>query len=979
MPITGEALKKLEEGSSLVLESPKATPVAEGGMPTSGESFGSAMAQGGKEVANEFGKGFWNMLGTMVEAGAAGGATGEMPFATVARMVLPREMMNMDPRAKQAAQVVSEMGVGPEGLSDKFTDPTMKPTSAPAKILGAAARAAGGSVLMPGGSIISGAGRLGTALNPIDALKNFMIASGAGAGGEAGGDILEGLTKWGARLFTNDPEKLKTAGKVGEGVGNVAGSVLGGYAGGAVKSNAIGAVLKAPITAAGQAKEAFQAARAAQRAGDERSMFAIFTDNFGTLRKESSGMIDRWVMEQFIDTARKSPVARPLYEAAKQDAAKIGKDLENFTPAQVTADPVIVEQTRALTARTPEQGEQMVRRMEGSKATLKEAFEKVMGYSVKGNPKTIMDSIEGVRKETVSKIAFIDAAADDVVAKLPKPSTVGATEAGSSIRSIVDDPKTGLRQKYLDKSTENYAKAIETDKGFNTAYDLDQPLTTTKQLLAETTAKLNPASVDESIRKLQGLMEESKAGTRSVNLGDINDTLKVLNKDITAASNPLGDQTKRRNLLKVKDELLGVIEKQAPQEVKDLYKEATRFHGEEYGKRFKEGFGGQLRKDNRAIPGRDAVPNDAVMDKIVPKGGKGSEDVLKETDRLFAGDEKMGIPRNREFYDRMGDKVLERFNEEVVAKAMKLEPQKRIDALEQGIDDFERAYGMQLERVPEAFNKAHRVVLDLSRHARDKIRQLDDFKSLVKSPMTQTFGVDGADKLLSHAMSDKAYMARLVDKIGPEAVLKEVLTRANPMKGLDFDAGKLRATLNAGKRGQEGPTALQYVLEKQLGAEKGKAHFDQLQAIANLSERIALGDPRYVNPRTPFGEGYMQEKLGQSMASILTSGKATMEGRVSPLYSGVWMGGRFLNGKVQKAISDAQFDVLFNPEKAKAFYKALETPPGTPIEAEVMAKLFGKSQGEMKDFAAKLLEKGRVPAIMARSAVIGQQPREERE
>lgn len=963
MPITGDALKRIQSEGTTVMAPPESAPTPKGETP--GQTAGNSLWESGVNVSNAFASGLWDSLARNTAAGKAM-SMGEHPLFAMNRIMLPTDMANLlspnamfQPGFKEGLKDVDRRtGM----VKERVTLQGRPKSEGVTKVLEGAANAVGGSVTSPGGSII--------AKGPVESLKNFMIASGAGAGGEVGADILDGLSRWGARLITNDEDTIKTSGEVGKGVGSVAGGIAGGYVGGAVKANAIGEITKAPFKLGKDALEALSAARKAKAAGDERALFSIMSDNFGTLRAETAGAIERYVMERFVDTARKSPVAQPLYAQAKEAMAKTGHNIDDMTLAQVTGDPVIAEQTRAIMPKSPQQAELKVRRQAGTEAAIGETYKRVMGDTFKPDAKRLDESLEGLRKETLSKVAFLDDGIRKEVDKLPTPLDMQNQQTGQVVRGELE----GIRQQYLGRSQENYAKAIETDKGFNTAYDLEGPLTKTKVMLDEFKTKIDPASMPESLRKLGGLMEEAKAGKRTIGLKDIDDALQTLNADIKAAKNPLGDQTKFRNLLGVKEELRSVVDKQAPPEVKQLYGEAQRFHGEEYGGRFKEGVGAEMKKQSGAVPGRDKVEDAQVMERFFPTGGKNSEARMQEADKLFGGDPALGLKRNNTFYDNLQSGIMERFKGEVAGKVAGIsDPKAANAALQEELFNFSQKYASQIERVPEVGAKLQTIAQRMTTLQYDKQRQLEGFRELVGSPFTKELGPDQANAFFAKAMSDKRLMERAVERFGPDTMLKEVFMRGDPRVGLDLEPSKLFTILNAGARGTDGPSAVQALFQKKFGAEEGLKHFEQLQATGRLLERVKIGDPRLVDPGTPFGEGYLQNKIGQSMTSLLNTAYQGGAGRIGPVTAGGTIIGRFLNAKVRGAIEEAQFNMLFDPAKARAFYKILDQPPGTPIEKELMAKFFGKSTKEMDGFMKRLFDTERVGEIAARSAAIGAQ------
>jgi len=366
-----------------------------------------------------------------------------------------------------------------------------------------------------------------------------------------------------------------------------------------------------------------------------------------------------------------------------------------------------------------------------------------------------------------------------------------------------------------------------------------------------------------------------------------------------------------------------------------------------------------------------------VMDKFIPPKGRGGETVLQEADKVYGGNPELGIPRNQKFYDQLEDATLERYGREVADKvAATKDPATAAKTLAEGTDEFFTNYESQLSRVPRAGERIREIANRMAQLEADKARELKQFKDIASDPFNRTLGIDDADRLFSKALSDKRYMERLINKVGADTVVKEVFQRANPFDGLDFDPQKLFHILNQGKRG-EGPSSIQLAFERSMGKEKGAEHFQQLEAIASLSERIKLGDPRFAGSRTPFGEGYLQEKIGQSAASLLTSASAAAKGVAGTTYLGSVVAGRFLNAKVRQAIEKAQYDVLFDRTKAKALYQALDTPPGVPIEEEVLRKLFGQSQSSFKGFLNKLFETDKAMQIMGTSATLGSRAAQE--
>ena len=154
-------------------------------------------------------------------------------------------------------------------------------------------------------------------------------------------------------------------------------------------------------------------------------------------------------------------------------------------------------------------------------------------------------------------------------------------------------------------------------------------------------------------------------------------------------------------------------------------------------------------------------------------------------------------------------------------------------------------------------------------------------------------------------------------------------------------------------------------------------------SIARLLERTTIAESRFPSKDAAFGKGPLERNLGNSMASILSNSAGAVRGNVGSTYVGALFAGRFLNAKTQQAIQEAQYKVLFDRQKAKALYAALETPPGKPVSEEVLAQLFGTTKSGLKSFVEDLFEVGKISSIMARGAAIGtmaaQSEKEQRE
>jgi hypothetical protein len=350
---------------------------------------------------------------------------------------------------------------------------------------------------------------------------------------------------------------------------------------------------------------------------------------------------------------------------------------------------------------------------------------------------------------------------------------------------------------------------------------------------------------------------------------------------------------------------------------------------------------------------------------------------MQQFDNLFGGER--GAPRNAAAYKGLSEAVGDKYSKDVLQSGFTREKHEK----------FMREYNSALDRVPDARKSMEATAQLLDKYNGQKETLLNQYKTVVGSPITQAVGPVQAQHLLLESLADPLKMKQLLDSpIGKTAdqaksVLKEATTFADPMKDGKYDPDKLVKLLTLGERRPGEPTPLQMLFNKAMGPQEGAAHATRLTAIAELMRREAMTDAKYMRFQPQGDKGAVSAATGQTMASWIGQFYATESGRIGKPFAFATAGGRFLNNEMQKAATRAMERALYDPAMSSAILELVQTPANQPISRSAWNAVFGAAEGSNK-VLRNMIDHGRIRETIARGALYGheaavQDKREEKE
>jgi hypothetical protein len=826
--------------------------------------------------------------------------------------------------------------------------------------------------------------------------KYGMMAAGAGLGSEVGGSIGEQV----------DRKVFGGSGKKGEAVGSILGSLGAGYAN-VVRGNAVVEGLKKPIDTATTMFDVAKKAREQKKAGDARSVWQIFADDYGNLREKSKSVIQEQVNHTVAKDIAMDPDA-PASVKAFNDAV----DLTGFDPAttniaQRTSTPSLVGTIVQFRPTTPEDVARLSASYEAPKKELINTAKRITQNTVAPDAESVLSSLKELQKTETLRLNGLAQEADEVAKTTPRLSIHEKDAIGQDMYKAYEAQLAAGREQKNSLYAQRNTIADQQSQTFNLQPVADQA----GQVIKDTLAKLDPTTVPESISNIkslfgkkgteglydtviQGMAPEMRAeftrnfprGDKPVTMEDLGKALSLVNSDISNAMRGTQDMTSRmqaKNLEKVKAALEEVLTTQSSPEVLAAHNTAQEHFRDVFAPRFYEGTNLNLGKDT--VTNRPKIDPTQIFTQSgyfnKPVGVKQiSETSMKEFDNLFGG-VLPGTQKVEGAYNALWKSIENDYSEKVLGALRKdngFDPSKHTDFLHE--------YEAALDRVPALRDKLDTNATKLFDLQAEAERVREQYKTITGSELTKQLGSDVANKVLTDAIADPRKMGQLLGAInkgessktaeGSKAVVKEIFMRATPWKEvaggrLDLDPQKLFKLVNAGTGPNGEPGGLQVAMRAAYGRKEGDAHLERLRALALIADRIETTNPRYLRPQELVSDDPVKQATGSGAASWIAMYKNAAEGRASTAYVGTVGLSRFFNARLKQAFSEATQKALFDADMSKAILEMSTTKADAPISLNAAKTVFGPMGEEGSAFIKRLIEHGQVKKHLVNSGRLG--------
>lgn len=961
----------------------------------------------GRAVAYGLNEGWWNFVGNVTEAVKTAGkeplpvsasrlllgselADGISPYkrmlqevegraALEGKLFEARKAINANERfALSKADIVQEMV------------PQLSPDGIATEMIYSGAKAVGDPTNLMGGPVAAGAKTV--------AAKSVRPAAAAffsGAAAEGGKNVGGGAA---SMVFGED------ARAVGENVGTVVGAVAGGNVQD-LRGQAIKEVAKKGYDVS---KAAAQTARDVVRAKDIKQARSIFNDNYGDLSAKSQNIVKDYVRAQYaVELSKDTQVAKAWDEF--DDAVKRtgGPDLsEQWTVAQRSNNPILIAEERyrvPLTGAEAVEGE--VRRRTVEKGVVKRFNSLFKGAKV-ADSKELTEGLDDLARETNLKLDVLATEQQQAINNVTHwdmPGVPKTSDKGAELRALADAEVEQTRAIARGKYDANLSLADELGVEIQPG-KLRDSLTGVKDTIL---AQLKSGTVPESVKKLGGIIspETSEAGARvkqlqdtlltatdpavklkinreildarksmkelsdkNLTLRDVNDIAVALNKDIqrVAASGTPEAAMAAENLRKIKTAVEDSIAGGVPDVVRGGYEDARRYYREVQAPRSREGANALVqRKAGTGRPGEERVV-DEEMFKIYLDPNK-LETRMREFDNLFSGKLRGGEP-NKRAYELLGEAIENQYHKDLLARG---------DIKPEAHEAFLRKWNSALERVPGVREKLEDSFNMASAFERDKQIIHEKWKDISNHPLTKTFGPDDAKKVLEKALSDPNQMGRLVNytletqgRAGLKPLAKYIFDNANPIAQGEYKPGTIRAMLRLGKADNDRVGAMQVLFRNLYGKEKGDKLYGDLDAIATLQERFDATKPERLVAQSS-GKGPLEQQLGSSASSVYATLNNAAAGRTSPVWSTLFLSGRFSNARFGTAWRKLQTEALYEPDAAEAIKQMMITNANSPFPVTSALALANRMGSEGKGFLQRLFDIGAIGPVTYQGIRIG--------
>jgi hypothetical protein len=783
-----------------------------------------------------------------------------------------------------------------------------------------------------------------------------ITAFGAGSGAEAGGDVGEAVDK---NVFGGE-------GTTGRVVGSLGGAVTGGH----LNDLRARAVTEAAGKVVSPVVDAAKGVVAAKRAGDERSLWAIFNDRYGDLRAEAKGFLNERVLNQYAEILARDPEAkRKLAEFNDAIEASGGKGQADYSLAQRATTPYLVSEVEQQIPRTKEEVAARSLREEAQKRDVVARFKGLFRRSGAPKAEDITDALEEVRQTHNAKIGAIEDQTRSEKAAIPNwdaPGQPTAFQRGEELRGLAQSEKDASRG--VEEAL--YARPLDAADAARVGINIAPMKDAIGEVVNTMRAAADPASVPKSIRNLGSIFDLMDQYKGKLRLRDANEALGLLSNDIEALRSGRGDPIKIKNLSDILDTVREQTYGSLPPEISRQFAEAQAHHSTLHAPRFKEGVNANVfRESGWAQPGMERIRSEDL-----PNAWKG-ETGMQLFDRMFGGNEQANIPRNMKAYQILGEGLESQFNKDVLSKPGTPSP----DAFNKWVD----AHSAELNRVPQSRDRITQAFNQVATNDQLIKEQHDLYKDVTGHLLSKTVGPDQAKAILAKGLSNPGDMNKLVNFVretqgteqGPKALVKFLMQTVSPYTNGEYDPRKLIAVLNAGQpEVGKGIGGAQTLFRQAYGAELGDKHFNNLMAIAELAERQRLTNPKFYRPMGETDMDFIKGASGQSGASWLSYLNNMAQGRISPVYVAGVAGGRFANMQLSKAMRDMQNEALFNPRVSDHVIELMNTDSRYKLSDKGRAALEAlkdRAGPDAKDTLQRLIDAGAWPTINAQSARIG--------
>jgi hypothetical protein len=821
------------------------------------------------------------------------------------------------------------------------------------KVLGGAAEGAGGMLTMPMGGGLA---------------RNIIAAVGMGEGADIAGSMMGGLFSY----FGG--EKYRAT---GEGTGTVLGGGVGAQAN-VGRVRAMGEVVGQVGSGVKSIPAALQSARARQAAGDERSLWPIFADEFGALRAKTNGLIQEFTNRQVAGLIRQDYRASDNAKAFVEDAKVTGLETKDWGLGERTLVPSLTETTARARPDSAKEAATMAERVTGMKLSIKGAYDRlVQGAKLPADEKGIEASAKAFQAFTQKKVDALTAETGQVKEAFPRLNVREEHEVGDKARALRDKMAGESYQiasgKYLQAEqmadTEGVQikvgavreQATEILQNFYSKVDPSKVPPVVKDLLKATEVKQGgEASLllpDELAAERAGAKAEADSAGKPLTLKEANDLSRALGE---AASNAKSSENyvsfNRAKELEAQVQETINSTKMSP-ETLAAYGEARRYWAKEHAPRFQEGLGKAMGKERGGVyEGREALKSEKIMDEVLS-----SETAMRDFDTTFGKDPQAKQLLNVALQDRFRKTVLDRpFSERM---------------FEANLNEFKTKYANGLDRLPEVADKIDAQAAKMLTLQNEKKMELQRYRDIMGSDVTKAVGPIQAKAMFQAALSDPLKMEQLLAATkggAAKELVKEVFQQANPFKNGDYDPEAILKIVQAGKRTSETPSPMETLFSRAFGEREGKRHLDTLEAISRFTIRQAATDPKYLQAGSILTDSPVKSATGAGMQSWVNDLRAVSTGRTGANYTALLGMSRFVNAKVQNAVEQAKRRALYDPETATAILELSATPSSQPLSLTTARKVFGDIRTNSgQSLVDRLIDKGYVKAYVFRGMIYG--------
>jgi hypothetical protein len=815
-----------------------------------------------------------------------------------------------------------------------------------------AAQAAAPGIL---GIIKGGARATAEKLPASDIIKNASVSSAAQLGADLGGKVGGGIAE--AAGFSAD-------------AGRTIGSIFGGSATaplGAVRANAVkeGAGVVKDATQ-GKVGGAFTAARAAwkeKKENDATSLTDAFFRNYGILGTGGDmGMVEKHVAQRVANIVSANPDAKKSLEEFDDLMGRIGRDrLKNsFSFGARTEDPTIQRLETQRRVDLPEEqkraAQDRVRREELTRL-YKDVADGAQGTSVR----SFEQSLEALRLQSLDDITGFKEQEFKELKSLPNWNPTQAAASGAKLRGAIDTAEAeskGVNKKMYDEGIAELDAAG--------GIDLSSVIKTTEAQLKDVLTQVMPDKAKSpQLKRLDALIKGEKPDEPPSGLilppgvqaptkpreptafggAEIDDLVREFSDQANAASK--ADNSKlAENLNAIKKAILGAVDEAS---VGTKYGEARKRFREQHSPAFKEGLNVQVSKESGGLrQGLDKIPDEQLVYKYLDASK--IDENMKQFDNAFSG--KMGIAPRPEAYQVLGEGLSSIFARDVASKGK---------MTDEAMDAFFKTYGPALERVPAARKLIEEKATRLMALQNAQENVASRFKDLVDGPIGSKIGDKQADEFFSKVMSDPVKLNKLIHR-GEDGSKPGLFDTPNKARGLMYEflrraapvsneTGALDYTnfvnmMELGKRNPDNPGTLRMLANAAFGPKVGEQFINDLRDVSAAFSRD-VPDPRLRRLADPT-DAPVRASTGGSTATHATDLKALSQGRVSPIYTALHSGGRFINARIMKHVQDAESKALHDPDMMAAIAEMARTPSNMPVSGAAIDKVFGTSAALVK-------------------------------